>query len=106
MSSFIVNGSKIASDTENIVKRALPFRAIVYGTRAEPIKVENSDHTHRWTVYVRGFHDEDISTYIKRITFKLHESFPNPLRSKLLSAIFSLYANSLLAQVINELLST
>lgn len=57
-------------------------RSILYGSVATPIKKPDSDHTHRWTVYVRGFHDEDISKYIKRVIFRLHESFPNPSRSK------------------------
>ncbi|KAJ3112832.1 YEATS domain-containing protein 4 [Phlyctochytrium bullatum] len=34
-------------------------------------------HTHRWTVYVRGVDGEDLSYYIKKVSFKLHESFPN-----------------------------
>lgn len=58
-------------------------RSILYGSVATPIKKPESDHTHRWTVYVRGFHEEDISKYIKRVVFRLHESFPNPSRSKL-----------------------
>ena len=52
---------------------------IVYGTIATPI-ADSGDHTHKWTVYVRGFNDEDISYYIKKVTFKLHESFAEPLR--------------------------
>lgn len=56
-------------------------RSIIYGSVAIPIKKPETDHTHRWTVYVKGAHDEDISTYVKRIIFRLHESFPNPSRS-------------------------
>lgn len=70
------------SSTTKTMKDHL-FRAIMYGSKAEPISVPNSDHTHRWTVYVRGFHDEDISSYIRRVTFRLHESFPSPSRSEL-----------------------
>lgn len=56
-------------------------RSIIYGSVAVPIKKPETDHTHKWTVYVKGAHDEDISTYVKRVVFRLHESFPNPSRS-------------------------
>lgn len=56
-------------------------RAIVYGSIATPIKKPENEHTHKWTVYVRGFNNEDISYYIRRVTFKLHESFAEPNRS-------------------------
>ncbi|PJF18638.1 hypothetical protein PSACC_01543, partial [Paramicrosporidium saccamoebae] len=39
-------------------------RSIVYGSIAVPIKKPESDHTHKWTIYVRGFHDEDISKIV------------------------------------------
>lgn len=55
-------------------------RHLVYGSIATPIKKPDSDHTHKWTVYVRGFHEENISSYIKRVVFRLHDSFPNPSR--------------------------
>jgi YEATS domain-containing protein 4 len=57
------------------------LRSIVYGSIATPIKKPESDHTHKWTIYVRGFHNEDLSTYVKRVIIKLHESFQNPTRS-------------------------
>lgn len=50
-------------------------RSIVYGSVATPIKKPETEHTHRWTVYVRGFNDEDISYYVNTVHFKLHESF-------------------------------
>lgn len=56
-------------------------RSIVYGSLAVPIKKPETDHTHKWTVYVRGFNGEDISYYIKRVSFKLHDSFAQPVRS-------------------------
>lgn len=55
-------------------------RHILYGSIATPIKKPESDHTHKWTVYVRGFHGENIATYVKRVVFRLHDSFPNPSR--------------------------
>lgn len=56
-------------------------RGIVYGSLAVPIKKPETDHTHKWCVYVRGCNGEDISYYIKRVSFKLHESFAQPIRS-------------------------
>ncbi len=39
--------------------------------------------THRWTVYVRGASDplEDLSAYIRKVEFVLHESFADPVRA-------------------------
>ena len=61
----------------------IPF---VYGNYAEHIvyddDIEDSDrHTHKWTLYIRGLNGEDISYYIRKVEFKLHESFENPIRT-------------------------
>lgn len=37
-------------------------------------------HTHQWTVYVKPYNNEDMQTYVKKIHFKLHESYENPNR--------------------------
>ena len=39
--------------------------------------------SHRWTVYIRGLHNEDMSSYIKEVSFTLHESFREPVRGEL-----------------------
>ncbi|KAJ3090650.1 YEATS domain-containing protein 4 [Quaeritorhiza haematococci] len=66
------------------VKNVVIDRAVVYGSSAAPLKKNDipadPSHTHRWTVYVRGLHGEDISYYVKKVLFKLHDSFPNPNR--------------------------
>ena len=36
--------------------------------------------SHKWTVYVRGGTNEDISVVVKRVVFQLHSSFNNPTR--------------------------
>jgi len=36
--------------------------------------------SHRWTVYLRSLDDEDISHFLKKVVFHLHNSFQNPLR--------------------------
>ncbi|KAI9193437.1 yeats family-domain-containing protein [Polychytrium aggregatum] len=61
-------------------------RPLVYGTQATLINRKETpdapeDHTHRWTVFVRGPYGEDISTFVKKVQFKLHESFDPPVRS-------------------------
>lgn len=75
-------------------------RPIIYGNTAIPLRPEEKElappeHTHRWTVAVRSAASEansdivggadDLSYFLKRVTFKLHESFPNATRSELLS---------------------
>lgn len=50
------------------------------------------DHTHRWTVAVRSAASppdadqvggaDDLSYFIKRVTFKLHDTYTNPTRRK------------------------
>jgi len=42
------------------------------------------DHTHSWTVFVKGVDDVDITYWCKKVNFKLHDSIPNPNRSKLI----------------------
>ena len=53
---------------------------IIYGNSAVALKKPENDHTHKWTVFVRGFNNEDISTYVRKVVFKLHESFLQPIR--------------------------
>ncbi|XP_056690545.1 transcription initiation factor TFIID subunit 14b-like isoform X1 [Spinacia oleracea] len=54
---------------------------IVYGTIAFWLgrKVTESQ-SHRWTIYVRGGTNEDLSVVVKRVVFQLHPSFNNPIR--------------------------
>ncbi|TPX42787.1 phosphogluconate dehydrogenase (NADP+-dependent, decarboxylating) [Synchytrium endobioticum] len=64
------------------VQIAIP---IVYGSTSVPInhKRDNAPetHTHRWTVFMRGVNGEDISYFVKRVSFRLHESFTPQVRS-------------------------
>lgn len=42
---------------------------------------KNEDgHTHRWTVYLRSCENDDMSGYIKKVQFKLHDSYTHPVR--------------------------
>ncbi|EFX87329.1 hypothetical protein DAPPUDRAFT_187412 [Daphnia pulex] len=58
------------------------LKPVVYGNVAKYFgkKREEDGHTHQWTVYVRPFENEDMSTYVKKINFKLHDSYANQNR--------------------------
>eukprot|EP00775_Hariotina_reticulata_P004301 gene4301-4553_t len=40
----------------------------------------NDYASHKWTVYVRGPNNEDVSHIITKVTFNLHPSFKEPVR--------------------------
>lgn len=56
----------------------LPF---VYGSVAFYLgKKADEFSTHKWSLYLRGPNDEDISHCIAKVIFELHPSFSQPLR--------------------------
>lgn len=57
-------------------------KPLVYGNVARYFgkKREEDGHTHQWTVYVKPYNNEDMSAYVKKMHFKLHESYNNPNR--------------------------
>ncbi|KAJ3255987.1 YEATS domain-containing protein 4 [Boothiomyces macroporosus] len=59
-------------------------RPIVYGSFASLVTkndtVSDPNHTHKWKVYLKGADGEDISYFIEKVVFKLHESFAVPIR--------------------------
>lgn len=67
------------------VKGVQIYRPLVYGNVAYPLSAKqrpaDSDHTHRWTIAVKGINDTDISYFVKKVVFKLHETYANPTRS-------------------------
>jgi transcription initiation factor IIF auxiliary subunit len=84
------------------VKGTQVYRPFVYGTIAKPFNDDTNpkppgtpaDHTHSWTVFVKGVDDGDITYWCKKVQFKLHESIPNPLRSMLLPPAFVAQADN------------
>src|SRR5277367_1663590 len=93
-------------NSQKRVKGVQIYRPFVFGTVARPFdpvtnpKPEGTpvDHTHSWTVFVKGVDDTDITYWLKKVQFKLHESIPNPLRSTFPSSPVSInnfnkYAN-------------
>lgn len=84
--------------TERVRVRGVSiYRPIIYGntavvlTQKEREALQHPDHTHRWTVAVRSAASapdsdivggaDDLSYFIKRVTFKLHDTYANPTRN-------------------------
>jgi YEATS domain-containing protein 4 len=69
------------------VKLTQVRRPFVVGSTALPFSDTNprgpgvpDNHTHSWRVFVKGIDDTDITYWLKRVQFKLHESIPNYVR--------------------------
>lgn len=71
-----------AGDIGGRQKGVTIVKPIVYGNVARYFgkKREEDGHTHQWTVYVKPFRNEDMSVYVKKMHFKLHESYTNANR--------------------------
>lgn len=62
----------------------------MYGSSAELLPADVSkrppgaapDHTHSWKVYVRGVDGADITHWLKKVQFKLHETYAQSQRMK------------------------
>lgn len=64
-------------------------RPFIVGSTARPFSDTNprpagipDNHTHSWEVFVKGLDDTDITYWLRRVQFKLHESIPNYVRSR------------------------
>ncbi|GAB9471208.1 hypothetical protein Gpo141_00008430 [Globisporangium polare] len=62
-------------------KHVVVSKAIVYGSAATYLgrKAEETK-THRWSIYLRGVDNEDLSYMISKVVITLHMSFANPVR--------------------------
>lgn len=70
------------------VKLTQVRRPFIVGSTAKPFSDTNPRpagipdiHTHSWQVFVKGLDDTDITYWLRRVQFKLHESIPNYVRS-------------------------
>ncbi|KAF3859172.1 hypothetical protein F7725_021571 [Dissostichus mawsoni] len=74
--------TEFGPDSGGRVKGVTIIKPIVFGNVARYFgkKREEDGHTHQWSVYVKPYRNEDMSAYVKKIQFKLHESYGNPLR--------------------------
>lgn len=52
---------------------------IIIGNKSIPLIEKLNENTHEWTCYVKSF-DFDLNNIFEKVSFKLHESFQNPLR--------------------------
>ncbi|CAI5448739.1 unnamed protein product [Caenorhabditis angaria] len=64
------------------MKKKTIIKPIVYGntTTAFGYKRESDMHTHQWTVFLKPYLAEDPTKWIRKVQFKLHESYANPYR--------------------------
>ena len=69
------------------VKLTQVRRPFVIGSTALPFSDTNprppgvpDNHTHSWQVFVKGLEDTDVTYWLRRVQFKLHESIPNHVR--------------------------
>ncbi|KAI5465686.1 yeats family-domain-containing protein [Mariannaea sp. PMI_226] len=69
------------------VKLTQVRRPFIIGSTALPFSDSNprpagipDNHTHSWQVFVKGLDDSDITYWLRRVQFKLHESIPNYVR--------------------------
>ncbi|KAL8156421.1 transcription initiation factor TFIID subunit 14b-like isoform X1 [Apium graveolens] len=72
------------TDKKSVIKKLKDVEItvpIVYGNVAFWLGKKASEYqSHKWTVYVRGATNEDLSVVVKRAVFQLHSSFNNPTR--------------------------
>ena len=80
MSDYSGGGGDVGGQQR--VKGVTLVKPIVFGNISKqfPKKRESDGHTHEWTVYFKPYDNEDMSNYIKKVQFKLHESYANPNR--------------------------
>jgi hypothetical protein len=59
-------------------------KPFVYGSAAfwQGKNISETQHSHKWTVYLRGLENEDLSYFIKSVAFTLHQSFTEPTRGQ------------------------
>lgn len=86
-------GAKLLTDTEHTmsskrIKCISLSVPIVYGNSAVRLAPEMRtektpvDHTHEWTVFFKPVLDNvDLTPLLKRVTFKLHDTYENSVRS-------------------------
>mmetsp|Transcript_9235 Transcript_9235/g.24854 ORF Transcript_9235/g.24854 Transcript_9235/m.24854 type:complete len:211 (+) Transcript_9235:1239-1871(+) len=68
------SGTKRLKETELVVP-------IIVGTVAFSLgKKASESSSHRWTVYLRGPNNEDLSYLVSQVRFDLHQTFQNPQR--------------------------
>lgn len=51
-------------------------KPVIYGNISRPLAEPlPNKHTHKWKCYLKPYKNEDMTGYVKKVTFKLHESY-------------------------------
>ncbi|RLN46544.1 hypothetical protein BBJ28_00012334, partial [Nothophytophthora sp. Chile5] len=62
-------------------KNVVVCKPILYGSVATYLGRKSEEtKTHRWSIYLRGVDNEDLSYMISKVVISLHMSFANPVR--------------------------
>jgi YEATS domain-containing protein 4 len=62
-------------------KNVVVSKPIIYGSIAAYLGRKSEEtKTHRWSIYVRGADNEDLSYMLSKVVITLHASFANPVR--------------------------
>ena len=81
-SSCWLDTSQFTRMQEDAAARALSV-PIVYGSVAFFLGKKNpTEHTHKWSIYVRHADDKDLSYIVSKVEFYLHPSFTNAIRGQ------------------------
>uniref|UniRef100_A0A0N4ZQM9 YEATS domain-containing protein 4 n=1 Tax=Parastrongyloides trichosuri TaxID=131310 RepID=A0A0N4ZQM9_PARTI len=75
----------IDSGNQERRRGAKVVKPFVIGNTAKPLDVEIIDEsgkarTHEWVIFVKPYLNEDMSKYVKKVQFKLHESYENNIK--------------------------
>lgn len=77
-----VGNKRVKVETEGRRREQLVCCPVIYGSLAFWMGRKADEHaTHQWTLYVRGPHGEDLSYFLSKVEFHLHQSFPQPVRT-------------------------
>ncbi|XP_066599882.1 YEATS domain-containing protein 4 [Prorops nasuta] len=76
------SNTEFGPDSGGRIKGVTIVKPLVYGNEARYFgeRREEDGHTHQWTLYVKPYHNEDMSKWVKKVHFKLHESYNSPNR--------------------------
>lgn len=77
------------NSTENPQNINIAFSQIekpfLYGSTAFWQGKKAAQHvSHKWYIYLRAYENEDLSHFIEKVEFTLHNSFTNPVRGVLI----------------------
>lgn len=73
------NAPTVTASPPIILRNQTVVKPVVYGSIAFFLGSKATDTaTHKWSIYLRGLEDEDMSYFIKRVVFTLHPSCEIP----------------------------